>query len=147
MSESLTNPSPRWYFWVIAIVAVLWNAMGAVDYLMTQTRNETYMSQFSPEQLEYFYAFPGWAISAWAIAVWSGVLGAVLLLARKKIAVWLFAVSLAGMVVTSIYNFVLTDGLDAMGGPVALAMSIAVIVIGVFLLVYSRAMVQRGLLV
>ena len=145
-SPSVAAARPRWYFWVIAVVAILWNAIGALDYVMTQTRNETYMAQFTPEQLEYFYGFPSWAIAAWAVAVWGGVLGALLLLFRRKVAVWFFAVSLAAMLVTSVYNFILSDGLDVMGGPLALAMTVAVVVIGVLLLAYSRAMAERGVL-
>ncbi len=38
-----------WYLWVIGGVSSLWNAMGAMDYVMTQTRNEAYMSAFTPE--------------------------------------------------------------------------------------------------
>ena len=47
-----------WHFWVISIIAVLWNAMGALDYFMTKTRNEAYMSQFTPEQLDFLYGLP-----------------------------------------------------------------------------------------
>ena len=67
-----------WYFWLIGIVALLWNAMGAMDYLMTQTRNDAYMSAFTPEQLAFFYGFPSWVIASWAIGVWGGVLGLLL---------------------------------------------------------------------
>ena len=52
--------STPWYLWVIGVVALVWSAMGALDYVMTQTRNETYMSEFTPEQLSFFTAFrPG----------------------------------------------------------------------------------------
>ena len=44
------------HLWIVSILAVLWNAMGAFDYIATQYRLESYMSQFTPEQLEYFYA-------------------------------------------------------------------------------------------
>jgi len=46
------------HLWVVGILALLWNAIGVLNYLMTQTRNETYMAQFSAEQLEFFYSFP-----------------------------------------------------------------------------------------
>jgi hypothetical protein len=39
-----------WHLWVIGIVALLWSGMGAMDYVMTQTRNAAYMSAFTPEQ-------------------------------------------------------------------------------------------------
>ena len=64
-----------WHLWVIGIVSLLWNAMGAYDYYMTQSQNEAYMGQFSPEQLEFFDGFPAWVDATWAIAVWFALLG------------------------------------------------------------------------
>ncbi len=46
--------STPWHLWVIGIVALVWSALGAMDYVMTQTRNEAYMSGFTPEQLSFF---------------------------------------------------------------------------------------------
>jgi hypothetical protein len=137
---------PGWKFWTIAVVALLWNLVGAVDYLMTQTRNEAYMSAFTPEQLEFFYGLPAWTVAAWAIGVWGSVVGSILLLLRKRAAVWAFAASLAGVVVTAFQNFVLASGLEIMGGGIALAMSVAVFVIAAALLWYSRSLSQRGIL-
>jgi hypothetical protein len=50
--------------------------------------------------------------------VWGGVLGAVLLLLRKRWAVPVFGVSLATILLTTFYNFVLSNGLAVMGGAV-----------------------------
>jgi len=139
------RPVPK-HLWIIGVLALLWNAMGAVDYLMTQTRNEAYMSRFTSEQLAYFYGFPAWVDGAWAIAVWGAVLGSVLLLLRRSLAVPVFAVSLAAMVITTVYNYGLSDGLQVMGGAGPLAFSVVIFLVGVALLVYSRAMARRGVL-
>jgi hypothetical protein len=148
MSESRVNPTDRapWHLWVIGVLAVLWNAMGAFDYLMTQTRNEGYMSQFTPEQLEYFYGFPAWVVAFWATAVWGGVLGAVLLLLRKKLAAGVFLVSFLAMVVTTVYNFGLSNGLEVMGGAGPLVFSALIFVFAFLLYLYARAMKSRGVL-
>ena len=134
------------HLWIIGVVALLWNAVGAYDYLMTQTRNEAYMSQFTPEQLDYFYGFPAWVVATWAIAVWGGVLGSILLLLRRRLAVPVFAVSLAAMVITTIYNYALSGGHQVMGGPGPLLFSIAIFLVSVGLLFYARAMAARGVL-
>jgi hypothetical protein len=148
MTETGTSASPRlrWHFWVIGIVALLWNAFGALDYVMTQTRNEAYMSAFTPEQLEYFYSFPAWAVASWATAVWASVIGCVLLLMRMRLAVWLFAVALVAMAITTLYNFVLSDGLEMMGGAFEIIFSIAIVVISVALLLYAQLLTRRGVL-
>lgn len=130
---------------VVGILALLWNAIGAFDYLATQLRLESYMSQFTPQQLEYFYGFPAWAVAAWAIAVWSSLVGSIGLLLRRSWAAWLFGAALAGMVVTTLYNFVLSDGLSLMGTGAA-AFTAVIWGIALFLFFYSRAMSRRGVL-
>ena len=134
------------HLWVVGFIALLWSAMGAFDYFMTQTRNEAYMSNFTPEQLEFFYGLPAWTVACWAIGVWGEVLGVVLLLLRRKLAIWAFAASLAGVVVTMLQNFVLDDGLAVMGDPVSLGFTFLVIAVAVALLLYARAMTGRGVL-
>ena len=85
------------HLWIVGILAVLWNAVGCFDYFATQSQMESYMSQFTPEQLEYFYGFPAWVDACWAIAVWGSLLGSLLLLVRKAWAVWLFGLAILGM--------------------------------------------------
>ena len=107
MSESNTNTNATkapWHLWVVGIVGLLWSAMGAMDYVMTETKNVEYMAAFTPEQLDFFYGLPIWIIASWAIAVWGGVVGAIFLLFRKSLAVTLFLVSFIAMVITAIHN-------------------------------------------
>jgi hypothetical protein len=77
----------------------------------------------------------------------SGVLGAVLLLLRKKLAAGVFLVSFLSMVVTTIYNFGLSNGLEAMGDPFALFFSALIFVFALLLFLYAKAMKNRGALV
>ena len=125
---------------------MLWNAFGALDYLMTQTRNESYMGQFSPEQLEYFYGFPAWVVATWALAVWGGVLGSVLLLLRTRWAVPAFGVSLGCMLITTVHNYVLSNGLEVAGGVFPIVFSALIFVVAALLLVYARRMRDQGVL-
>ena len=134
-----------WHLWVVGIAGLLWNAFGAFDYLMTQTENEAYMGQFTPEQLEYFYGLPTWVVAFWAVAVWGGVLGTVLLLLRKRLAAPILLVSLLAMVVTSIHNFLLSEGLEVMG-MVGVIFSAVIFVVALGLWLYARAMAEREIL-
>lgn len=133
------------HLWIIGILAVLWNAMGAFDYSATQFRAEFYMSQFTAEQLEYFYAFPSWMKAAWAIAVWGSLLGSLGLLLRKSSAVWMFGAAILGLACSSVYNFVLSNGLEVMGSGGAMFTAI-IWVIALLLFFYARAMAKRGVL-
>jgi hypothetical protein len=142
MSEQRTPT----HLWVVGVVSLLWNAMGAMDYYMTQTQNEQYMAAFTPEQLEYFYGFPAWAVACWATAVWGALLGSILLLARTRWAYPVFAVSFAAMLLTTIYNFGLSNGLEAMGGAGPLAFSALIFIVAAALVWYSREMTRRRVL-
>lgn len=134
-----------WHLWLVAIIAVLWNAMGAYDYVATQLQLEFYVSQFTAEQLEYFSGFPAWMVTAWAVAIWASVLGSVGLLLRKAWAVWLFGAALVGLLVSSIYNFVLNDA-AAVIGQTAVYFTVLIWVIALLLFFYARAMASRGVL-
>ena len=133
------------HLWIVGVLALLWNAMGAFDYLATQLKLDFYMSQFSEEQLALFYGFPAWAVAGWAFGVWGAVAGSIGLLLRKRWAVWAFAVSLAGMVVNSLYTLVLSDG-AAMMGAGELVFSAVIWAVAIFLLIYSQALARRGVL-
>lgn len=147
MTEEQTATASRtpWHLWVVGILAFLWNGMGAVDYLMTETRNEAYMSKFTPEQLDFFYGFPAWVVAFWAIAVWGGLLGSIFLLLRKRFAVQTFLVSFVAMVITSIRNYGFADGLAVTGG-FGLVFSLIIFVFALLLYFYARAMRDRGVL-
>ena len=137
---------PPIQFYIVAVLALLWNLVGAFDYVMTETKNEAYMGQFSAEQLEYFYGFPAWVIAFWALAVWGGVLGAVLLLMRRKLAVTVFLISFLCMVVTSIHNYAIAGGGEIMGST-GLFFSVVIFVVALGLILYARKMARKGLLV
>jgi hypothetical protein len=142
--SSTTGPTPK-HLWAVGIVGLLWNAMGAFDYLMTQTENEAYLSSFTPEQLEFFSNFPTWVVAFWATAVWGSVLGSFLILLRKGIAAPVLLVAFLAMVVTAFHNFVLANGAEIMGGGGA-AFSVAIFVVSLGLWLYARAMKAQGVL-
>ena len=144
-SEAPARSSP-WHLWIVGVLAVLWNSVGAFDYLMTETRNANYLSSFSAEQLAYFTGLPKWVIATWALGVWGGVAGSLLVLLRWRLAVAAFGVSLAGAAATFVHNYALSEGFKVMGGVGAVAFSAVILLVGVALLVYSRSLAARGVL-
>ena len=133
------------HLWIVGILALLWNAMGGFDYSATQLKLDFYMSQFTAEQLDYFYGMPAWADATWAIAVWGSLLASLGLLLRKSWSVALFGLALIAMAANSVYTMVLTNGLELMGpGAATFTAVIWAIAIGLFL--YALAMKRRGVL-
>ena len=140
------RPRTPLHLWVVGVLSLLWNAMGAFDYLATQLKLDFYMSQFSEEQLAYFYEIPPWAVSGWAFGVWGAVAGSIGLLLRRRWAVWAFAVSLAGVAVSSLHSLVLSEGAATMGTG-GMIFTAIIWVIAIALLVYARAQAKTGVLV
>lgn len=147
MADTANSPAKTpWHLWTVGALSLLWNAVGVVDFTMTQTKNESYMSAFTPAQLEYFYGFPIWVVLAWGIATWGSALGSVLLLMRRKLAVLTNLVVLGAMAITFVHNLILTDGMKIMGGIGPLVFTLVIVAIGVLLYFYARAMARRGVL-
>jgi hypothetical protein len=80
---------------------------------------------------------PGWAWAAYALAVWAGTLGALALLMRRRWAVTLFALSLAGVVVQFGWTFLGTD-IVARKGAVTAAFPMVIALIGTFQLWWAK---------
>ncbi|PWE18283.1 hypothetical protein DDZ18_01355 [Marinicauda salina] len=135
---------PVW-FWIVAGLAVLWNFMGVFDYVMTQTRNDAYLTSFTDEQLAYFTSFPAWYVAIWASAVFAAFISSVLLLLRMKIAAAGFAVSTALFLVSSVYAFGFTPAMEMMGAG-GLAFSAVIFASLAALWWFSRWCAERGIL-
>lgn len=148
----MADPTPAstktpWHLWVIGIVSLLWNSVGALDFTMTQANNEAYLKALTPEQLAYFHGIPFWVVLAWAVGTWGSTLGSLLLLFRKRLAVHLFLAAVVGAVLTDVYTYLLSDGMKVMHGGAGMVVFSAVIVVIVgLLLIYARAMRRRGVL-
>jgi hypothetical protein len=145
-TETGGNSTP-WHLWVVGIVGVLWNAFGCYDYYMTNTAGDAYMASMgmTQAQIAYMHTYPTWMMAIWAIGVWGGLLGAILLLVKRKWAFHVFAASLAAFVISLVYTYGMSDGAEVLGSTTY--MMNAVILAGcVFFVWYSRLMAQRGVL-
>lgn len=81
------------------------------------------------------------------IGVWGAVFGALLLLARRRLAVGVFLASLMGVVVTSFHNYILSNGMDVSGDPISLGFAAVIFLVALGLFLYARSMRRRGVLV
>lgn len=133
------------HLWLVGGLSLLWNAGGAADYLLTRLRVPAYVAGMPPEALAMIDTAPLWFDVAWAVGVWSAVLGSLLLLMRSRHAPWVFALSLGGLIVGSLYSYVLAEpsALQILDTGLLL-FSLAVAVVAVALWLYARAMRQRG---
>ena len=139
----MATTKPKVAYWIIAVIAFIWNSLGVNAYLQQQYDTEAFRMQYTPDQLEMVNATPSWAIAAFAFAVFGGLFGSLALLLRKKFATPLFAISLLGIIAQMIYNFLIINSMEVYG-PGAAIMPIMVIIIAIFLFMYSKKATNKG---
>jgi hypothetical protein len=133
-----------WHFWVVAIIAVLWNGFGGYDYTMSHLQGETYYRQMGMSEavIAFMDTYPSWMHAVWAIGVWGSVLGSILLVLRMRWAFHAFVVSLLGAIGNVLYTATTPGASEAMG----LAMPLVIVAACLFFIWYSWTMTKRGVL-
>ena len=129
-------------FWPIAIVALLWNAVGVMAYWADVTMSAETLGAFTQAQQEVYASRPAWALGAFALAVFTGLFASVLLLLRSKWSQQLYGVSVVALVVQNYYWFVLANAMDVY--PDGHWVPLVVFIIALFLFWYSRAAMSKG---
>ena len=102
MNDHTTSKPPIW-FWIVSIIALLWNAMGVMQYLQQAYKTDSFKEMSTPEQLEMYANLPSWYTASFALAVFGGAIGCLLLLLRKKMAYPILLVSLIAVLVQMAY--------------------------------------------
>lgn len=140
--NTLGKAATPWHLWVVGGLTLLWNGVGIMSYLSTQTGNLDGLGM-SDEAIEYVSTFPAWADALWALGVWGAFLGSILLLLRSRWAVASIAVSIIGLVGTTVYQRVLTQLPADMQGVV---LPIIIWATTLFMLWYAMKMRAEGVL-
>lgn len=142
-----TSGKAPWHLWVVGVVAVLFNAIGVFDYVMSKTQGADYLAAagMSPAQVEHYLGLPLWMHAVWAIGVWSAFIASILILLRRKLAFPVFVLSLAAFLLSVFYNYVLSGAAEIMGTSVAISSTVITVLL-VFFAWYSRRAAARGLL-
>lgn len=133
-------------FWVVAILALLWNGFGLYDLYMTLTVNQEYLAQFPPEMLAMIEDFPEWRRLMWTTSVFLGVIAAILLLLRKPMAervFWATAVLMAAGFLG--YDLPFGNGMEAYGTG-GVIFSFVLIAIQIAFALYARWAARHGLM-
>lgn len=137
---SLTLKKPSTSFWIVSVIALLWNLMGVLAYLIRAFVTDEMIATLPAEQqAEFAVVYPSWVTAAFAMAVFCGTLGAILLLMRKKLATLLFAISAIAAIAQHIYIFTNV----AVNSYV---MPVLVIIVCAFLVWFSRKFTEQGIL-
>lgn len=142
MSNQVKNKPTVW-FWVLGVLALLWNLMGVVFYLLEAYQNEEAMAAYTVAQKEFLFSQPAWLTGAWAFAVFGGTLACLALLIRKKWATPLFMISLLAVIARTGYFFFLTNATELFDMVNGTILPIAIIIIAGLLLIFSKIATER----
>lgn len=143
MATNSENRVPVWY-WVVAVLALLWEAMGCFAYLRDVSMTAADIAALPDGQRQLYAAMPAWQAAVYAVAVWVGLSGAVMLLMRRAWARPLFIVSLIACLVQFGYTFIVLKAADVVGPAQAYPLPAAIIVIAILLVWFSAMALKRG---
>ena len=119
---------PGVVYWIIGVVALLWNLLGVNAYLQEAFQTEAFLAAYNEEQLALMDSTPAWITALFAIAVFSGAIGSLLLLLRKKFAVPLLFISFAAALIQMGYSFFTTNSAELFGTMQGVVMPLFIIV-------------------
>ena len=89
------RPVAGWFI-IAAVASLLFMGLGCVSYLMHVLANPATMPL---DQRAAYEAEPAWVTGAYAVAVWIGLIGALLLVVRRRPAEWALLISLIAVLV------------------------------------------------
>jgi hypothetical protein len=128
----------HWSFWLISVVALIFNVMGVINYFAQM--NADSLASFPEVYRPIIEGRPAWATAAFAISVFGGSIGCILLLLRKSAAFYVFIASLLGVIVTMMHIFGVV-GLRSFEVWIGVLMQL---VVTAFLIWYSKLAERKG---
>ncbi|MEN5115050.1 hypothetical protein ABE453_13580 [Brevundimonas diminuta] len=145
MVDISKRPATPWHLWAIGAASVLWNGVGVWQWYQKVTGAQAYWSALTMEQVFYLRSAPLWTDVAYGVAVWCGLLGALMLLLRRKLAFNAFVAGLIAMLAHTVYVLALSNGREVIGAG-GTAFTLVVALIFALQIAYSHWARRRGLI-
>ena len=135
----MTNESvkPPMWFWSMGVIALIWNAMGVMAYLVQAYMTPEALAALSEAEQALNANVPAWATAGFAIGVFGGAAASIFLLMRKRIAYLLFVISLVGVFVQNLHTFFMSNTIEVMGSQ-AIIFPLLIVLIGIGLILLSK---------
>jgi len=140
--DRTTAAKVPWHLWVVGILSLLWNAGGAWTFIQAQSGAPMDMDA---TEIAYFAAQEPWFVAVTDVAVVAPLLAAIVLLLRSRWAVHLYGLSIAAIVVTSVYDIGAGTAL-LLQDQGWLILDIVTTSLAILQLAYAIAMRKRGVL-
>lgn len=135
-----------WWFYVAAVLLVLWGIMGVAACVSQLRDGADAMGAASDYDRALFAQLPLWYRADYVIATGTMLLGALALLGRTRYAVALLTVSLVAVMIQFGWMFAMTD-IIAVKGPYVLYFPLLIMAIGALALHLAHVARRRGWIV
>jgi len=141
MTDERFTPRPvaGWYM-IAAIASLLFMIVACAGYVLDVTMDPAALPL---DQRAVVEARPVWMVAAYAVAVWVGLLGAIMLILRRKLAQPLLLVSLIAAAVTFL-PYAITPGVRDNITTNDIAVAVIVLAITWTIFWFARHSNQRG---
>jgi hypothetical protein len=136
--------APTW-FWIAAVVTLLWSLVGVASYVADVTMTEEALRKLPEAQQQVYDARPAWVVGVYAVAVFAALAGSIALLLRRRVATTLFAISLLAVVIQ--FASVFTIGAVAALGWSAAIFPAFIAIAGGAMLQLAKSAAGRGWIV
>lgn len=133
---------PKSYYWIVGIV-FLWDLSGVGAYLSTVMMTPEALAALPDAERELMENAPAWTTGAFAIAVFGGIVGTLLMLMKKAIALPVLIVALAAVAVNMFYTWFMTDAADVYGAAQAV-LAVVVFAVAAFIVWYANSAKAKG---
>lgn len=140
MNDTTGVKPPAW-FWIVAVLGLLWELFGVAEYLMhvgvvprTMEMNEAERSLMESS--------PMWVTGLFAIGVFAGLLGALGLLLRRRWARPLLVLSLVAVILQFGGWLLMTEAV-AVIGPTVFIMPAIIVLVGILLVWAASVGIRR----
>ena len=139
----LTESKPTRSFRIVSILALVWNALGVVTYLMSVTMSAETLAAMPEAERALYTDIPVWVTAAYAIAVFGGTIASIALLMRKAWAVPVFVISLVAIIAQMSHALFMSALIEVQGAGAAV-LPVLIVVIAAFLVWYSMSAKKKG---
>jgi hypothetical protein len=140
--NAVIKPTP--IYWLISIIALLWNYKGVTAYLGQAYMTDEALKMLQEENQLYFSNLPAWVTAAFAVAVFGGFLGSIGLIIRKKWAYFMYIISFFALVAQHVYNFFIQKYIEIRGSQ--LILPVVTFIVALFLIYFSKQKSQQEIL-
>ena len=139
----MTNIKVPIWFWIISILSLFWFFLDMAGFYSRVFMLDQIADKMPAAQLVLYKAIPSWVNVIYGLKVFGGIMGSLALLSKKKWAFIMFMISIMGVLSQTVYVWFISDAVEVMGRP-AIVMPIVGIMIGVVMVVLSRAAISKN---